>query len=364
MTRRVHGLLFAVAIALVAGLCLARFRRVLVAFTFIDVGGGPRGALAVPRGTDPDAAVRHGIDADDRHGAPSARRLVTAPWGSGPGELGHMLDPESAPEGPMGLAVGADGELWVLDQVNGRVQRWSRTGQLQESRPASVTAQDLALGPRGELVLLDRLGRSEVTIADATGAIQQTDGVVGGPIREGGQVTGLFVNATGIYLEREHTDAVRIGGPDGRFDPERPVVPGRPSRTGDSFTRVALVGRRSSLVTITEYDPGGGLRWQRTVTFPQPILQVTLLDSDRRGHLFVGAIVAVEARQPPYRLEQVKLVVVRLERSNGTDAGALVLPASDRPEETFRDLAVTDDGEVIQLLIAETGVTLSAHAFP
>src|SRR5262249_10313436 len=94
---------------------------------------------------------------------------VDARWGKAAGELGHKLGEESAPEGPMSLAVGRKGDLWVLDQVNGRVQHFDAKGKPVGSVAVAETTQDIALGPRGELYTLDRLGKSEVVAYDAAG---------------------------------------------------------------------------------------------------------------------------------------------------------------------------------------------------
>src|SRR5215468_6799834 len=221
--------------------------------------------------TSPEAAARPVVQAAPAHPAPPGSVHLDARWGSGAAELGHKLG-EEAPEGPMSLAVGKKGDLWVLDQVNSRIQHYDSTGKLAGSIPVAETTQDLALGPHGELFTLDRVGKSEVIAYDAAGRALARDAVVGGPIDEGGAVTGLFVDENGVYLEREHTDSVKIGGGDGQFDAERPVAPGRPSRDGSAFLRAAIGGRGSTAVTVTVFGSDGTQRWQKPVRFPHGIL--------------------------------------------------------------------------------------------
>src|SRR4051812_1837227 len=55
----------------------------------------------------------------------TSRVLVRAAWGAGPGQLGKKSDPEASPDGPMSLIVDGHGTLYVLDEVNRRVARWS-----------------------------------------------------------------------------------------------------------------------------------------------------------------------------------------------------------------------------------------------
>jgi hypothetical protein len=288
---------------------------------------------------------------------------VDARWGSGRGELGRRHEAEGAPEAPMAIAAGG-GDAWLLDQVNGRVVHYNGAGRVAGEVRVPETAQDLAVGPGGRLYVLDRIGRAEVSIFDAAGAPITTDGVVGGPIREGGAVTGVFADDAGLYLEREHTDAVRIAGADGSFDPNRPVVPGRPTRDGSAYLRVALAGRRAPLATVSVFDAGGAARWQRPITFPRGVLQVVLLDSDRAGHIYVGAEVADEAIVPPYALDHVAVIVLRLALADGADLGALTLPAPTVADEMLRPLAVDDDGTILQMVASDAGLRVMAYRFP
>jgi hypothetical protein len=328
--------------------------------------GAPAGPpdAASAAGTSGAPAVRAALaDAGRQAGAHTAVR-IDARWGSGPGQLGHRHDPEGAPEGPMSLVAGRAGDTWVLDQANGRAVHFDAAGHALSAVRVSETAQDLAVGPAGNLYVLDRIGKGELTLYDGAGNAITTDGVTGGPIREGGAVTGLFVDRGGVYLEREHTDAVRVAGADGRFDPGRPVVPGRPSRDGSAFVRAALAGRRAAVALVTVFDRDGAQRWQRPVTFPRGVLQLALLDTDLEGHLYLGAEVADESPAPPYPLENLATVVVRVALSDGGAEGVLTLPAAEAPEEIFRSLAVSDDGEVVQLLAWDGGVRVSGYRFP
>jgi hypothetical protein len=301
--------------------------------------------------------------------APPSKSRPDAPpvrlgWGAGKGQLGHRRDAESAAEGPMSLVAGRGGDTWVLDQVNGRAVRLDAAGRVVAEVRVSESAQDLAVGAGGNLYVLDRVGAAEVSVYDAAGAPITTDAVVGGPIREGGAVTGIFVDDEGVYLEREHTDAVRVRGPDGRFDPERPVVPGRPARDGSAYVRVALTARRAKTVTLTAFERDGAQRWQRRLELPHGVLNLVLLDTDLAGHVLVGANVADEAITPPYQLLHQATVVLRVALADGADRGSLELPMADVPEEIFRPLAVTDEGTVLQLLPSTAGVELRAWRFP
>lgn len=348
------------AAALVLGLVWLLVYRRQPARVAAPAKTSTRDAAAKPTA---EAPARPVVQAASPHPGPAGAIHLEARWGKGAAELGHKLG-EEAPEGPMSLAVGRKGDLWVLDQVNSRIQHFDATGKLAGSIPVAETTQDLAIGPRGELYTLDRLGKSEVVAYDAAGRALARDAVVGGPIDEGGAVTGLFVDEDGVYLEREHTDSVKIGGGDGQFDAERPVAPGRPSRDGSAFLRAAIGRRGSPVVTVTVFGKDGTQRWQKPLAFPHGVLHLLLLDTDRRGHLFVGAEVADESPGPPHGLVNLEVVVLRLGLADGAAMGALELAASTRPEEILRELTVTDDGDVVQMLALDDGVRIASFRFP
>ncbi|MFA7373727.1 MAG: hypothetical protein WC074_09270 [bacterium] len=61
--------------------------------------------------------------------APSV--ILTGPWGKEAGQFGRT-HPDEQPVGPMTFTVGMSGEIFVLDNLNGRIQRFSRVGKFVE----------------------------------------------------------------------------------------------------------------------------------------------------------------------------------------------------------------------------------------
>jgi hypothetical protein len=262
----------------------------------------------------------------------------------------------------MSLTVTRGGEILVLDQVNRRVQRFYPDGKLAGQVDVwSDTVQDLAVDERGNLLVLDRLARAELTVYGPDGQPRENIPVVGGPIREGGGVTGVFTDATGTYLEREHTETARVAGPDGRPDPQRPTEPGRPSRDGQYYLWAAIADREAGVATVRVFDRDARLVWARPVSFPRSIVHLLLLDSDRQGFLYVGGLVGFTAGT---ELTNLATVVLRLRLADGAPAGILMLPPNTSAEEVFRELVIGDDGAVYQMLPGENGLTVTRYDFP
>ena len=83
-------------------------------------------------------------------------RPVSARWGSGLGEAGLAGSRELGFVGPSAFDVDVAGKVTLLDQVNGRVERW-RGGRAAEATPLAVTGglADFAVEPDGSLDVLE-----------------------------------------------------------------------------------------------------------------------------------------------------------------------------------------------------------------
>jgi hypothetical protein len=117
----------------------------------------PAGGAAAPQRSVPlrDATeIALGPHAFGRDRAPDTR-VVAAAWGSGVGEAGLAGSRELGFVGPSSFDVAADGSVAVLDQVNGRVERWTRAGVKATNLEVSGGLADFALEPGGEMDVLE-----------------------------------------------------------------------------------------------------------------------------------------------------------------------------------------------------------------
>jgi hypothetical protein len=89
-------------------------------------------------------------------------RVATAPWGSAPGSVGLLHGPTFGPIGPSAFDVAANGDVAILDQVNGRVERW-HAGRHAADTPVDVTGgiADMALEPDGAIDVLEPTGNGD-----------------------------------------------------------------------------------------------------------------------------------------------------------------------------------------------------------
>ena len=122
----------------------------------------PSGGATAPHRSFP--LQRNGTIALGAHAFGSVRRpearVVEAAWGSGIGELGLAGSRELGFVGPSSFDVGETGAVTVLDEVNGRVQRWSRGRPAVTAVDVSGGLADLTIEPDGSIDVLEPPSRA------------------------------------------------------------------------------------------------------------------------------------------------------------------------------------------------------------
>lgn len=308
------------------------------------VGGAPAVVRAVGTSTRPA----------------SSRVVLEAAWGSALGQVGRREANESNPEGPMALVVQGD-DVLLLDQANARVQRFRR-GVAISSFQVGDTAQDLALGPSGTTVVLDRLVDKSVTIHGPDGARLGEIPLAGKGIDDPSDTTGVFVDDEGVWVEREHASLVRVATADGAADEGRPEVPGRPTEDGRRVVTAALGSAAEGTVLVTAFERADlSIAWAVTVQLSRPIVQLMMLETDAAGQVYLAAEGARE--RADLSVYDVALMIVRL-APDGAVSGVIELPWAASGDEVLRPLSLGDDGAVYVMAPTATGVAISRHTFP
>ena len=117
----------------------------------------PAGGEAAPQRSFPLGAaadVPLGVHVFGR-GRTADQRVVAAAWGSEVGQAGLAGSRELGFVGPSAFDVAADNSVAVLDQVNTRVERWSRSRVKPTAVEVSGGLADFALEPNGTMDVLE-----------------------------------------------------------------------------------------------------------------------------------------------------------------------------------------------------------------
>lgn len=266
-------------------------------------------------------------------------------WGNGAGKLGRHRPEEANPEGPMSVTRDAQGNTWVLDQVNNRLVKLDKNGKPAGEVPLPLQSpQDVAFTKDGTAAVLDRNVDGAVALIGPDGKQLGELKVIGKGVAQAGALTGVFTDGDDVYVEREHGDLVKLGDSKGKPDPDRPEVPGRPTRDGLSYLSASMSEPTTGGVAVTSIDRATKQhRFTRVVPLGGPILALMLLDTDRSGVIYVGGALEVPPPGAPV------ISILCLDPLDGRPIGRAQLPANVDADETFRELAVLDEGGVMFL---------------
>lgn len=293
---------------------------------------------------------------------PSSGEVLTRfGWGSGDEALGRERQAEGNAEGPMSLTVGADGSVYVLDQINQRLVRLDAKGKRLSSTPLPLqAAQDVVVTKDGTALVMDRLVDKAVAIIGPDGKQKGELPIEGKGLSEGGASTGLFQDGDDVLVEREHGDLVRIGKTDGKRDEARGEVPGRPSRDGANYLTAVIIEASQGLASLTAIAKATlEHRFTRQVSFGQPILSLVMLDTDPSGIAYLGAQGELPGSTP--EALRVGIMVLCLDGRDGATLGRATFPANTVPDESFRELTVGGDGSILFLRRTDQGAQLERH---
>jgi hypothetical protein len=302
------------------------------------------------------------ISADDREKKPAGPQVVLrVEWGEEESKLGRSRPQEGNPEGPMAFWVGEGGEIYVLDQVNSRVQVF-RDGKAVRSFPLPAsTFQDFAFDSRGRMVALDRFVRDEAALFDENGRPTGSVKLTGEHIAEGGLVTAVYYRPDGVWAEVNNEKLVRIADADGKAVSPREVVPGRFSRDGRLLLAAALDGKQAAAVFVRPLSQTQEAKLLARVEFPIPVLQLTALESDLSGRILLAAYLARFRETEPYdALEQYEQVVVLA--PDGQETARINFAPRPLAEEVFHPVFITPAGVIYQMVFEERGVTFWRYA--
>ena len=259
----------------------------------------------------------------------------------------------------MSFVVDAQGRMWVLDQVNGRMVRYGADGKVEATIPMDrANAQDLALADNGAVAVLDRFGEADVAIYGENGELVGTLPLVGEGVESAGDVTAVFVDGNDVYVESEHGPLWKVGDTTGTPADPREQIPGRPTRDGRSYIKAGITdGQAGRTYVIANERPSGDHRFTRELRFDAPVWSIVLLDSDKAGTIYFAAEVQLGAEGEDSNV----VVLTCLDPLTGVPLGSAELPANTLPEESFRDLVVLDGGGVVQSLRTEEGVSYKRY---
>jgi hypothetical protein len=283
---------------------------------------------------------------------PSVSSVVTTTWGAAEGQLGHNVPEEGLPEGPKSFAVDAHSIIHVLDQENGRIQKFKGGASAGVVALPTRPFDDIELDGKG-YVLLDAHSEPALVFVDATGNVTNEVPLAGDEIPEPSLITAIVRNGDGLYVEIEDDYLVHVTDASGAAV-EQSVVPGQAIDGSAAMKIESVDDKRVGLFRIGLPDGE-----------PTPLTELSFTERVAERSLFApagggGLLLAVRLEQeqldpetPP--VSQSALVVLE---PNGTERHRVDLPQSDAVDDVFRSVRRGDDGNVYVMKISDAGVEL------
>ena len=125
------------------------------------------------------------------------REILNVNQGTGENEIGVITPSEANPEGPMSFAIGKNEEIYILDQLNKRIQAFKEKKIKTISIPGK-TFKDIELISDDKILLLDTEFKKSVCVIDNEGKIIKI-------IKLKGKLIPLYLDERRVYIKKfEH----------------------------------------------------------------------------------------------------------------------------------------------------------------
>lgn len=262
--------------------------------------------------------------------------------GAGSDNIGVILPDEANPEGPMSFALGKEGEIYILDQLNFRIQVFKNNKRIKTiplPKDKSVDFKDIEITPDNKIALAGEFfkeGRAEKTYI----YILDLDGKILNLIKTETCPPEIHIVAEGRYAGI-WLCSQRIASTDGK-EAERIRVPGKLSRNSKRIFFAEIIGEASAVLYRSEENSLS--RWEPEVTvyFNMPIVNLLGIWDEIKGRIYFGAFLAQKGRYSN---------VVVIFSSDLREIGRVQLTVSREPYEIWRSVKVSPEGSIYQLYI-------------
>ncbi|MDI1472039.1 hypothetical protein THER_0078 [Thermodesulfovibrio sp. N1] len=272
--------------------------------------------------------------------------VLKAKIGSGSDKIGVTTPSEANSEGPMSFTLGKDGKIYILDQINYRIQIF-KEGKWIKSIPIPknnlLDFKDIEITPENKIVLLSQLYKEgKVTLMNIY--IIDLDGKIINSIKTNpctpeinivkeGNLAGIWVCFQRVaFLDGKKTEEIFI--PQESYLGEKSIL--RAEILGD-ITAIIYKGKQDKISQMQE----------ATIYFDMPIVHILGTWEDKEGKIYFGAFLSERNEKGKYKYAN-EFVVLSPELS---ELGRFRIHVQKEPHEIWRSIRVTPEGHIYQMFI-------------
>lgn len=203
-------------------------------------------------------------------------RVAEAAWGTGPGEAGLEQGRNLPPIGGSAFDVDRSGTVYVLDEANRRLLRWSNGARAPVPVPLSIggTLADMSVGEDKTIYVLETTtGQSRAPLLRVFGP----DGTGRGAIEVAERASQIRIGPSGPVVLQQPSGQWMTAAADGRsLTQSAQESSGRAGRPLPGGSEIVIL-RRDNEIRVALVGPGGVLRAWR-VTSETPLAEVQLAE--------------------------------------------------------------------------------------
>jgi hypothetical protein len=326
-----------ISCAIVVGLCWA-----LAACSKGSEGPGPDGCgeCASPN------VCANGQCVPPGGSVPSGNTVLSAGFGSESGQFGVVDAEEAESEAPASLAVNAAGDrVYVLDQVNKRVNVYAGAALERAIPIGSADAKDLAVLEDGSVVVLDRVA-DELNMYTTNGQNLVSVSISGPGVESVDVADTLYSRPDGVWLEARNFFVKVLNADGGEAEPRR-ILTGLISPDGQKLVSLELLG--DGTLNVVQRPAQGMPRFQNTqLAFERRVSNVLAYDIDSAGRIYIGTLHVWEEGDQVRSRSLLTVLSESLEQLRQVE-----LMTNESGRSISRSLAVAPDGSVFQLGVAQ-----------